>query len=198
MMETMIEVTTTHLQQLSRDELLPSKRALPAGARLERVEAITPEFSRFLYRGVGSEWNWVDRLSLARTEWESLLRTPGTETHVLYVDGAPGGYIELAGRTEGATTEVEIMYFGLFPHCIGRGLGGALLTEGISRAWNLDARFEGFGPVSRVWVHTCTLDGPAAIANYEARGLRVFHTEREMLTPGDGAAGMWPAESVTP
>jgi hypothetical protein len=28
-----------------------------------------------------------------------------------------------------------------------------------------------------VWVHTCTLDGPHALANYEARGLRPFRTE---------------------
>ena len=125
------------------------------------------------------------------------MRTPGTETHVLYVDGAPGGYVELAGRVGESGTEVEIMYFGLFPQCIGRGLGGALLTEGISRAWDLDSRFAGFPPVGRVWVHTCSLDGPAAIANYEARGLRVFHTESEFVRPGDGAAGMWPAEVAT-
>ncbi|MFL4474578.1 GNAT family acetyltransferase [Paeniglutamicibacter sp. MACA_103] len=193
----MIEVTTTHLQQLSPEGILPSSRPLPAGARIERVAEITPEFSKFLYRGVGSGWNWSDRLSLTRTEWESLVRTPGVETHVLYVDGAPGGYVELAGRVQDSGTEVEIMYFGLFPQCIGRGLGGALLTEGISRAWDLDSRFEGFPPVSRVWVHTCSLDGPAAIANYEARGLRIFHTETEMVEPGDGAAGLWPADSVT-
>jgi GNAT superfamily N-acetyltransferase len=197
MMESMIEVTTTHLQQLSSAELLPSIRVLPDGARIERVTALTPEFSKFLYRGVGSEWNWADRLSLTRTEWDSLIQTPGTETHVLYVDGAPGGYVELAGRIADSGTEVEIMYFGLFPQCIGRGLGGALLTEGISRAWNLDARCEGFPPVSRVWVHTCSLDGPAAIANYESRGLRIFHTETEMIEPGDGAAGLWPEESPT-
>ena len=198
MMESMFEVTTTHLQQLSPGELRPSSRALPAGARIERVTAITPEFSKFLYRGVGSGWNWADRLALTRSEWESLMRSPGTETHVLYVDGAPGGYVELAGHVSDAGTEVEIMYFGLFPQCIGKGLGGALLTEGISRAWDLHTRFEGFAPVSRVWVHTCTLDGPAALANYEARGLRTFHTETEMVELGDATAGLWPEESLTP
>lgn len=196
MIDSMIEVTTTHLQQLSPGDLLPSSRSLPPGARIERVAAITPEFSRFLYRGVGSGWNWSDRLSLTRAAWESLMQTPGTETHVLYVDGAPGGYVELAGRIEDSGTGVEIRYFGLFPHCIGRGLGGVLLTEGIARAWDLDSRFGGFPPVSRVWVHTCSLDGPAAIPNYEARGLRVFRTETELVEPGDGAAGLWPEESL--
>ncbi|WP_219843986.1 GNAT family acetyltransferase [Arthrobacter sp. MYb227] len=195
----MIEVTTTHLEQFSAHHLIPASRPLPDHARIDLVKEISPEFSKFLYQGVGSEWNWADRLNLPRAEWESLLRTPGTETHVLYVDGAPGGYVELVARAgtqdapEQSITEVEIIYFGLFPDCIGQGLGGILLTEGIRRAWDIDSRHEGFAPVSRVWVHTCSLDGPAAIANYEARGLAVFHTETERLVPGDGRAGMWPA-----
>lgn len=189
----MIEVTTTHLQQLSASELRPALRPLPAHARIELVRDITPEFSKFLYQGVGSEWNWADRLTLTRHEWGALMRTPGTETHVLYVNGAPGGYVELVSTAGESSTEVEIMYFGLFPQCIGQGFGGALLTEGISRAWDIDSRWESLAPVTRVSVHTCSLDGPAAIANYEARGLSVFHTETEMLEPGDGAAGMWPA-----
>lgn len=190
----MIEVTTTHLQQLSASALVPSSRPLPAHARIELAREITPEFSKFLYQGVGSEWNWADRLTLTRAQWDALLRTQGTETHVLYVNGASGGYVELVARDVNGGTEVEIMYFGLFPQCIGQGLGGALLTEGIARAWDLDTRCEGFAPVTRVWVHTCSLDGPAAIANYEARGLSVFHTETETMVPGDGSVGMWPAE----
>jgi GNAT superfamily N-acetyltransferase len=190
--ELMIEVTTTHLQQLSVSELRPSTRTLSAGARIERVEAMTPEFSKYLYQGVGSGWNWSDRLSLTRDEWSSLLEAPGVETYVVYLHGAPAGYIELVGRVEGSVTEVEIMYFGLFPQSIGHGLGGALLSEGMARAWDLDARWASFPPVSRIWVHTCSLDGPAALANYLARGLQIFHTESEMLEPGDGTAGMWP------
>jgi hypothetical protein len=31
---------------------------------------------------------------------------------------------------------------------------------------------------SRVWVHTCTLDGPHALANYEARGLERYKVAR--------------------
>lgn len=194
MMYSMIEVTTTYLQQLSPSGLVASSRPLPAGARIELAREISPEFSRFLYQGVGSDLNWADRLTLTRAQWEALMRTDGTETHVLYVDGAPGGYVELVARHAEGGTEVEIMYFGLFPRCIGRGLGGALLTEGIARAWDLDTRCPGFAPVTRVWVHTCSLDGPAAIANYEARGLRVFRTETEQLVPGDGTAGLWPED----
>ena len=62
----MVRVTTTHLQQLSPDELVPSRSSLPADSRIERAVDPSPEFSRFLYRGVGSGWNWTDRLALTR------------------------------------------------------------------------------------------------------------------------------------
>lgn len=193
-------VTTTHLQQLDPGDLIPASRSLPPGCRIERAGGITADFSRFLYRSVGSGWNWTDRLGLARAEWDALLRERGSETWVLYAGGAPAGYAELAGRarhagsTPDATagTEVEIVYFGLFPERIGQGLGGPLLEEATRRAWDLASRWAGLAPVERVWVHTCSLDGPAALANYRARGFSIQRTESEVLTPGDAAAGLWP------
>ncbi|MFD1214413.1 GNAT family N-acetyltransferase [Arthrobacter sp. GCM10027362] len=185
-------VTTTYLEQTSPAQLAAGARPLPAGTRLERVEAITPEFSKFLYRSVGSGWNWADRLQLTRKQWESLLRMPGSETWVLSAGGAPAGYVELLGRPESAGTAVEIVYFGLFPEAIGRGLGGGLLSGGIRQAWQLHERWEGFAPVHRVWVHTCSLDGPAALANYTGRGMKVFKTEEEDLEPKDASLGLWP------
>jgi GNAT superfamily N-acetyltransferase len=64
---------------------------------------------------------------------------------------------------------VEIAYFGLLPAFIGRGLGGALLTNAIEEAWQMSPE--------RVWVHTCTLDHPSALANYQARGMEVYKVE---------------------
>ena len=51
--------------------------------------------------------------------------------------------------------DVEIAYFGLLPAFHGRGWGGALLEHALRRGFELG---------SRVWVHTCTLDGPHALA----------------------------------
>ena len=31
--------------------------------------------------------------------------------------------------------------------------------------------------VKRVWVHTCSLDHPNAILNYQARGMKIFKNE---------------------
>jgi hypothetical protein len=46
--------------------------------------------------------------------------------------------------------------------------------------------------VRRVWVHTCTLDGPAAKANYEARGFRVVSTAVEHRDTSAPPPGPWP------
>jgi GNAT superfamily N-acetyltransferase len=57
----------------------------------------------------------------------------------------------------------------LLPAFVGRGLGGALLTSALEDAWKMQP--------PRVWVHTCTLDHPAALANYQARGMKIYKTE---------------------
>jgi GNAT superfamily N-acetyltransferase len=64
---------------------------------------------------------------------------------------------------------VEIIYFGLLPQFISQGIGGHLLTVGVQRAWAITA--------SRVWVHTCSLDGPNAYKNYESRGFTLYDTK---------------------
>jgi GNAT superfamily N-acetyltransferase len=55
------------------------------------------------------------------------------------------------------------------PEFLGRGLGKHLLTQAVQTAWGLGA--------ARVWLHTCTLDDPAALPNYLARGFRPFKTD---------------------
>jgi hypothetical protein len=65
-----------------------------------------------------------------------------------------------------------------------RAAGGVLLTAAVERAWEMGA--------SRVWVHTCSLDAPAALPSYEARGFRRFKTETvEKDLPAE-PPGPWP------
>jgi GNAT superfamily N-acetyltransferase len=102
---------------------------------------------------------------------------------VAYASGTPAGYFELERQHDAA---VELAYFGLLPRFIGQGIGGHLPTAAITRAWEMGAR--------RVWVHTCTLDHPQALSNYQARGFRIVRVEErieelpgEPLQPWPGA-----------
>lgn len=142
-----------------------------------------PAFSRHLYCAVGGDWHWRDRLTWSHQRWLAYLDRPEVQTWVMYLEGAPAGYIELEQQ---AQTDVEIAYFGLIPEFTGRGLGGHLLSVGIDKAWAMGAA------VSRVWVHTCTLDGPHALSNYQARGLRLYREEQKAQAVADQAEGPWP------
>lgn len=138
---------------------------------LMECEAVQPQFSRFLYSLVGEAWDWTDRLSWSDSAWLELVASPNLRTWVAYAEGAIAGYFELRK----AGDEVEILYFGLSPQFIGKGLGGDLLNDAIAQAWAWSAP-------SRVWVHTCNLDHPAALNNYKRRGFSLYKTEEEPLS----------------
>jgi GNAT superfamily N-acetyltransferase len=123
-------------------------------------------FWRYLYAEVGRRYRWVDRLVWSDAQVRSYLDDPSMSLWLLTVDGAPAGYYELTRGQDGA---VEIAYFGLLQDFTGRGLGGHLLTDAVERAWESGA--------TRVWLHTCTLDHPAALPNYLARGFRIYDEE---------------------
>ncbi|GHF25519.1 N-acetyltransferase [Streptomyces mashuensis] len=178
-----VAVTTWSLEQTSPDDLRPARIPDAAsGIRIERAEVPCPELSRFFYTAVGSELSWTDRLGWPYERWRAHLERPGTETWVAYERGTPAGYIELDGRPDGV---VEIAYFGLIAQFRGRRIGGHLLSVGTARAWDLAARWPGRAETRRVWVHTCSKDGPHALGNYERRGFRVFdvRTEDEPVVP---------------
>ena len=146
-----------------------------------RAEIPSPELNRFLYTAVGGDWHWTDRLGWSYASWLAYLDRPELETWVAYVSGTPAGYLELEMQPG---ESVEVAYFGLLPRFIGRGIGGYLLSAGVQRAWAMGAR--------RVWVHTCSLDGPHALANYQARGFRIYREERHAQDLAGQPPGPWP------
>ena len=178
-----VQVTTLHLEMLDPAWLRPVG-CPDARLSIVRVGAPSPELSRFLYTAVGGPWYWTDRLPWTHDRWLTYLRRPEVETWVASLDGAPCGYVELERQPEGS---VEIAYFGLLPAFTGRRIGGHLLSVAVARAWSL-----GPPPTRRVWVHTCSLDGPYALANYQARGFRIFKTETHTQSLPDTPPGPWP------
>jgi len=173
-------VTTTHLEITDRAQLRPPKPA-SAAMQIVRAEIPSPELNRFFYAAVGARWTWYSRLSWSRARWLAYLDRPEVETWVAYVSGTPAGYFELERQNEGS---VEIMYFGLLPSFVGKGLGGHLLTAAVERAWDMGA--------TRVWLHTCDLDHPRALANYQARGFTVFKVEAAVEHIPDAPLEAWP------
>ncbi|MFI7060633.1 GNAT family N-acetyltransferase [Kribbella sp. NPDC050124] len=182
----------TYLEQHSPDEIVPAKEQ---PIEIRPVEGVSPEFARYLYTAVGGHWHWIGKLGWNWDQWTDWLSRPGFETYVPWVDGVPAGYVALRG----VGSEVEIENFGLLRSFIGRGIGGHLLTVGLQRAWTLHERHEGVEPITRVWVNTNTLDGPAALVNYQARGLKPYQTVEEERPDADGPPpGPWPGWSGPP
>ena len=102
--------------------------------------------------------------------------------------GVPAGYVELDRRIE---DEIGIACFGFMPDFIGRGLGPALLGWAFERAWSCEPR--------RVWLHTCSLDHPKALAVYRRAGFEVYDREVVSVELEDReAAGHRPREKDIP
>lgn len=148
--------------------LLRAARQPAVALTLMRAEQPAPQLSRFLYLAIGGQWHWVDRLAWTDEQWQAWVDRPEHTLVSCWVDGVPAGYFEL----EQQGSEVELAYFGLMPDFIGQGLGGWLLTEALRTAWGIQG-------TTRVWVHTCSLDAPSALANYQARGMQVCAEETE-------------------
>jgi GNAT superfamily N-acetyltransferase len=164
-------VTVWYLEMLDPSWLQPAP--LPdERLAVVRAEISSPELNRFLYTTVGADWYWLDRLDWSDAQWLAYLDRPEVETWVAYLAGTPAGYFELTQPGQPGEGWIQIEYFGLLPRFIGRGIGGYLLTYAVRRAWALGTQ--------RVTVNTCSLDGPHALANYQARGFRVYE-ERQKL-----------------
>jgi len=177
----MTRVRTTYLELRSLADFIPSTIVATELVTIRTV-APNPELSRSLYDGVGKDYYWIDRLSWTDEMWLEWLSRPDVETWVARHAGRPAGYFEL--EAQGAS--VEIVYFGLLPAFTGQGLGGYLLTEAVHRAYAMRAGVE------RVWLHTCTLDHPAALAGYLARGFVVFDEVDEDMDLPRGTPGQQP------
>jgi ribosomal protein S18 acetylase RimI-like enzyme len=160
-----VEVTRTYLEMKSPDQL--RGQAPGRALAVEPVGWCPAAFYRFLYGEVGRPYHWVDRSAWTDDQIRAHLDSPRLRLFVLYQDGAPAGYYELQDHDDAS---IEIAYFGLLPEYHGRGLGKALLVHATQNAWA--------GSPQRVWLHTCTLDGAAALPNYQARGFHPFKQEK--------------------
>lgn len=149
-----VAAVVTYLEMLKRPRL---KRRAPGPWRLEPLREVGRY--RALFRAVGERWLWFSRLGMPDGELASLLGDPRVEALVLVEDGRDIGLLELDFRGAG---ECELAFFGLVPEAIGKGAGRALMDEAIRRAFQRE--------IGRLFVHTCSLDHPAALGFYQRAG----------------------------
>ncbi|MGN5374365.1 GNAT family N-acetyltransferase [Sphingomonas hankookensis] len=157
------EVATivTSLEMLER----PRPAPLPASPlRLVRWERPTPDRYRALFRRVGGPWLWFSRLVMPDDRLAAIIHADAVRIWAV-VDraGIEVGMLELDDRIAG---ECELSYVGLIPELAGQGHGRWLMAHALSLAWGRDVR--------RVWVHTCTLDHPGALAFYRRSGFIAY------------------------
>ena len=165
-----VEVKTFYLEMLAR----PQSTVPQHNAGLVFLHAQRPMVSyyRFFYDAVGDPWHWITRKKMSDAEIAAILNDPKVEMHVMYCDGVPAGFAELDRRQEG---EIQIVQFGLLPDFIGKGLGKFFLSWTLEKAWSYQP--------NRVWLHTCTLDHPAALPNYQKAGFQIYKEEITVREP---------------
>lgn len=151
-----LAAVVTYLEMHER----PDGPVPPSPLSLQRFERPRPERYRDLFRLIGAPWLWFSRLTMDDPTLTAIIQDPNVELFaVVDGSGADAGMLELDFRERGAC---ELAFIGLVPELSGKGHGKWLLAEAVRRAWR--------DGVTRVHVHTCSLDHPAALAAYRRAG----------------------------
>ncbi len=151
----------------------PARRADPPGVEGFSLEEIGREdVQRYLtvYRLLGERWMWFSRLVKPVEELQAILADPLIEFFAVRFAGHDVGLLELDFREIG---EAELAFFGLDERVVGKGAGRWLMNRALERAWSR--------PISRFWVHTCTLDHQAAVEFYQRSGFTAFKRGVEVV-----------------
>lgn len=166
-----LKTTVTYLEMTE-----PPKTHFPlpmnTQAAVMQARNIPLHFYRYLQLRTGRQWHWVYRLRLDDDALSRIVHSDKTSISVLYLDGAPAGFFELFRES---SSTIDLAYFGLMPHAIGRGLGKWFLTQAVSSAWA--------SKPARVTVNTNALDHRAALPLYQRIGFRPVSQTEALIQP---------------
>ena len=162
----MVAAVVTHLEMRERPRPAPIP---PAPLQLVRWKTPRLDTYRALFRRVGEPWLWFSRLVMSDESLGAIIHDPMVEIYaVTDPRGIEVGLLELDFR---AMPDCELGFFGLVPQLNGKGMGRWLMAQAKSLAWRRG--------VERFWVHTCTLDSPAALGFYIKSGFVAVAREVE-------------------
>ena len=134
---------------------------------LNLIDPINFQLNKFLYKNIGKNHNWVDRLSWSEDDWIKYVSNKNVRTYVFKFKDDLVGFFELIFHPK--KNETEIAYFGILEEYQNKKLGSYLLSEAIKLSFQNN--------IGRVWVHTCSLDHKNALQNYISRGMKIFKSE---------------------
>jgi len=149
--------------ELTKDDLI-SRRKPDIPVNIRYAEYAEGALHQFFYRWVGEPWQWLDKAGWSLEQWNAHAKK--SQLWIIYRSDTPVGYFELAKEP----ASIELQYFGLAPEGIGLGIGGYALEYACHQALKLG---------DRVTVNTCSLDHPAALANYKKSGFKELRREIE-------------------
>lgn len=157
----MLAAVVTSLEMTAPSAIAPEPSSALRLVRLDRPE---PAVYRTLFRLVGANYLWFSRLVLDDEALDAIIRDPAVEIFAVRdASGADVGMLELDFR-QGATA--ELAFLGLVSGMTGQGHGRWLINRALALLWRPH--------VTRVWVHSCTHDHPAAIGFYRASGFVAY------------------------
>ncbi|MDV5143154.1 hypothetical protein R1T08_02210 [Streptomyces sp. SBC-4] len=111
-------------------------------------------------------------------------------TWIATVQGTVAGFFELEAQPDGGWR----WCCSAAAPVLRRGLGGALLTAGVERAWRGGVEWGGpeAPPARYVYLRTSTLDHRHAVRNYLARGFETAEARTEAKPIPDPRMAPWP------
>ena len=134
---------------------------------LSLIDPINFQLNKFFYKNIGKNHKWVDRLTWSEEKWINYASNESVRSYVFKFNDDLVGFFELIFHPE--KNETEIAYLGILEEYQNKKLGSYMLSEAIKKSFKAN--------VSRVWVHTCSLDHKNALNNYVSRGMKIFKTE---------------------
>lgn len=176
-----VATVVTHLEM--RTKAAPRPSELPDGWVIERVETPDLNWFRTLFRKVGEDYLWFSRLKLDDAALTAELTHPEIELFTLRNGDDFGGLLELTYRE---MPRCEVAFFGVIPELVGTTAARCLMNFAIERAWSR--------PIDHLYLHTCTLDSPKALAFYRRSGFVPTRYEIE-IDDDPRLVGMHPEEA---
>ena len=156
-----IAAVVTYLEMRQPPTVLDAP--LPDGLEVSRIAKPETDWYRRLFRAVGEPWLWFSRLVMSDEDLNRIVSDPRIEIYSLQQDSTPKGLLELDFRE---FPDIELTFFGLTSDWIGKGAGCFLIQHAIRESFRRNPQ--------RLFLHTCTLDHPSALAFYRKAGFRPY------------------------